>query len=59
MRAIQLIRGVFHLDIYWFTVIRVLFYVFWNLQVEWLEGAGDKGSGIPQQLIHRHSWTPF
>jgi hypothetical protein len=44
--AVQLIRGVFHLDIYWFRVIRVLFCVFWSLKAEGVYGVGDKGSGV-------------
>jgi hypothetical protein len=60
--ALQLIRAVFHLDIWlscWFRVIRVLFCAFWSLHSWRSWWTRDKGQEILQQLLYRQYWRPF
>jgi hypothetical protein len=60
--ALQLMRGVFHLDISficWFSDFRILFYVFLNLHSyrNWCRRQG--GQEMPWQLMYRCSWRVF
>ena len=46
--AVQIIRGLFHLDISFtclFRVIRALIFIFWSLLAEEIDGVGDKELG--------------
>lgn len=56
--GVQLIRGLFHLGISWYRVIKVLIFVFWSLHT-WSRWKEARGQEIPQQLVYRHSWRPF
>jgi len=61
-RVVQVLREVFHVDISficWLRVIRILFFLFWDFAAEEVDGVGDKGPGIPQQLMYIHSWRAF
>ena len=56
--VVQVLRGVFHMDISficWLRVIRIPFFLFWDFAAEEVDGVGDKWPGIPQQLMYRHS----